>query len=480
MSLNNRAIYILPASTASPFYRSTMIGGARVNKKELDISKQTHARKIPSKILPSCSINNKNISLTTPSLFNSSSSLRVCPNRHQQTIKQRVKLIKENRPLQRVTIPQRQIIPCQSYQKVPVTSMNRTIVAPNPIISSHTEHSNSHGIKRQLTNDINEDESLVDIDEVYELIGDSKDFSTLSLNSIPRKRERLTHLTPEEKLNRRKMKNRVAAQTARDRKKERTQRLEHAVKALLVETNRLRAENRTLVAENKRFINEKYQSPLSTSTTNIKNSTQILNDIPSFESSNQQYNSLPSLESIDLKHSKKAFGSAEFIYGPQQRDQAFRKMTLSPKFNTMASLMMLLRTILFLTIANVQSPIIPQWMMICKKFLVIFLAQNLILTLTLIVFVMKSLMMNLLKIKNSGQFLHKKLSVMIQQLRHHLQLPRQPRQHNQHVQFLLHHMNLHTSRLTNKNKLLTFNVKQQTQILMKIMMNTSQMINCIK
>lgn len=63
-----------------------------------------------------------------------------------------------------------------------------------------------------------------------------------------RKRERLTHLTAEEKLNRRKIKNRVAAQTARDRKKVRTCKLEEALHQLVNENKLLRDENKRITS----------------------------------------------------------------------------------------------------------------------------------------------------------------------------------------------------------------------------------------
>lgn len=73
----------------------------------------------------------------------------------------------------------------------------------------------------------------------------------------PRKRQRLTHLSPEEKLMRRKLKNRVAAQTARDRKKEhmdgledRLTLLEEQAAKLLQENEEIKEENADLVAEN--------------------------------------------------------------------------------------------------------------------------------------------------------------------------------------------------------------------------------------
>ncbi|GAA6071702.1 X-box-binding protein 1 [Tachysurus ichikawai] len=61
-----------------------------------------------------------------------------------------------------------------------------------------------------------------------------------------RKRQRLTHLSPEEKALRRKLKNRVAAQTARDRKKAKMGELELQVLELEHENQKLHLENQML------------------------------------------------------------------------------------------------------------------------------------------------------------------------------------------------------------------------------------------
>ncbi|XP_028566270.2 X-box-binding protein 1 [Podarcis muralis] len=67
-----------------------------------------------------------------------------------------------------------------------------------------------------------------------------------ALSPPPRKRQRLAHLSPEEKALRRKLKNRVAAQSARDRKKARMGELERQAVELEAENQKLLAENQAL------------------------------------------------------------------------------------------------------------------------------------------------------------------------------------------------------------------------------------------
>ncbi|CAL7951151.1 unnamed protein product [Xylocopa violacea] len=78
------------------------------------------------------------------------------------------------------------------------------------------------------------------------------------------KKRRLDHLTWEEKLQRKKLKNRVAAQTSRDRKKAKLDELEETVRTLreqnellLQECAMLRSQNDVLVTETKRLRKER-------------------------------------------------------------------------------------------------------------------------------------------------------------------------------------------------------------------------------
>ncbi|PAA59592.1 hypothetical protein BOX15_Mlig028966g4 [Macrostomum lignano] len=87
---------------------------------------------------------------------------------------------------------------------------------------------------------------------------DSSTYSTLSFDEFEddddllgssiygRKRARLNHLTADEKLTRRKVMNRIAAQQARDRKKQKMEKMESALQRLEVENRYLRCENSEL------------------------------------------------------------------------------------------------------------------------------------------------------------------------------------------------------------------------------------------
>lgn len=87
-------------------------------------------------------------------------------------------------------------------------------------------------------------------------------------DGAPRKRRRLNYLSAEEKLVRRKLKNRVAAQTARDRKKQHMAELEETLAIVQAENQALATENDTLRRSADALLKEnaELKQRLSTST----------------------------------------------------------------------------------------------------------------------------------------------------------------------------------------------------------------------
>jgi len=141
-------------------------------------------------------------------------------------------------------------------------------------------------------------------DDDYGYGDDSEDQNYDEPGQPPRKRERLTHLTAEEKMFRRKMKNRIAAQTARDRKKALMVDLEETVR-------RLEEENDTLLAENSKLRHE--QSSLADENERLKKML--------VEKQKQQQEEQPTRGRDDAR-TVSAFGPAEFINVPLPKEQA--------------------------------------------------------------------------------------------------------------------------------------------------------------
>jgi X box-binding protein 1 len=125
-----------------------------------------------------------------------------------------------------------------------------------------------------------------------------------------RKRQRLDHLSTEEKIMRRKMKNRVAAQSARDRKKALMDDLEDKVNLLEKKLASYEKQNRELIAKNEQLCkrNEELMKRLQERELESKVSKSIIGQVES--------------SSTEAGHSVKAVGHASSINVSLPKKQA--------------------------------------------------------------------------------------------------------------------------------------------------------------
>merc|ERR1711881_347819 len=102
--------------------------------------------------------------------------------------------------------------------------------------------------------------SMASSDSCYESDSETGSDHAGSGEKSVRKRANLDHLTPEEKMMRRKLKNRVAAQNAPDKKRVKMDEMEIKMKELEVEHARIKSENASLKALNARLMEENKKS----------------------------------------------------------------------------------------------------------------------------------------------------------------------------------------------------------------------------
>jgi len=93
---------------------------------------------------------------------------------------------------------------------------------------------------------------------ISDMVVDELNLDSLEEPKIKKKRirEKLDHLTHEEKLMRRKIKNRISAQSARDRKKSKMQTLEKKIEVLSQDRHKILKENAVLKRQNEQIIQE--------------------------------------------------------------------------------------------------------------------------------------------------------------------------------------------------------------------------------
>ncbi|CAG2121593.1 unnamed protein product [Medioppia subpectinata] len=127
-----------------------------------------------------------------------------------------------------------------------------------------------------------------------------------------RKRQRLDHLSHEEKLMRRKLKNRMAAQSARDRKKVKMNDLEREAIVVAKQRNALLIQNKKLKQSNESLEKQNIE---------LKRRLGLLESKPSVKRETMD----------DLNDWNETLESAELISDPQPQEQVSRPVTLSSR-----------------------------------------------------------------------------------------------------------------------------------------------------
>merc|ERR1712110_738239 len=165
---------------------------------------------------------------------------------------------------------------------------------------------------------------------------DSEEGSSIhegSDNKPVRKRANLDHLSPEEKLMRRKLKNRVAAQNARDKKRVKMEDMEGDLERLKAHAKALETRNAQLVSENERLVaqNDQLRSDANTKGGQEVNSPLVVRQSPE---------------------------SAEPTNDPQQQEQGCRLLAGGPLTST-ASLVTASKLLLNVIKANRRQKKLP-------------------------------------------------------------------------------------------------------------------------
>merc|ERR1739845_91566 len=98
--------------------------------------------------------------------------------------------------------------------------------------------------------------SMASSDSCYESDSETGSDHAGSGEKSVRKRANLDHLSPEEKMMRRKLKNRVAAQNARDKKRCKMEEMEVELERLKAHSKRMLEKQQELIALNQRLLKE--------------------------------------------------------------------------------------------------------------------------------------------------------------------------------------------------------------------------------